>query len=202
MGRSRSSSHRSGRRGIGRVAALLALTLLLAGCGGGDGESDSEKEADVEFLNTALVRELTLLDAYTRGRSLLNGETAAIGRRFRAHQQEYVSALTKAVRGLGGETDAEMEDLDLSQAKTQADLLTLAYELESGTLAAYQEASPRLFTAAPRTLATAIGAGHAQHLAVLRQALGASPADAVPEAFDGGEVPPPEAGMPATAEAR
>jgi hypothetical protein len=35
------------------------------------------------------------------------------------------------------------------------------------------EASPRLNTDAPRTLATALAAGHAQHLIALRQAQGA-----------------------------
>ena len=46
---------------------------------------------------------------------------------------------------------------------------------------------------APRTLAASLAASHAQHLVVLRQALGAEPAESVPEAFEDGEVPPPGA---------
>lgn len=194
MGRSGFRQGSGGRRGVIRAAfALSLLTLAIAGCGGGGGESDgeSEKAADVEAVNAALSRELTLLEAYTRGRVLLKGRAAAIGRRFRAQEQEYISALTKAVRGLGGETDAEAAELDLSEVRTQEDFLALAYELESAALAAYVEAAPRLFTDAPQTLAASLAAGHAQHLVLLRQGLGVSPADSVPEAFDGGEVPVP-----------
>ena len=185
------------RRGFGRAAVVLALaTSILAaasGCGksGHGAETDPEKGSDVEILNAALSQELTTLGAYTRGQALLRGSRRAVGRRLRAQEQEYVDALTKGIRGLGGDTEAEPEELDLSRVQNQADLLALAYELESAALASYVEAAPRLFTAAPRTLDASLAAGHAQHLVVLRQALGASPADSVPEAFDGGEVPPP-----------
>jgi hypothetical protein len=75
--------------------------------------------------------------------------------------------------------------------KDQAGLLALAYELESAALAFYVEAAPRLYTSAPRTLGVSLAAGHGQHLVLLRQGLGVSGAASVPEAFDGGEVPPP-----------
>jgi hypothetical protein len=192
-----------GRRGFGRAALLLALalaaTLVAAGgCGkGGHGaETDPEKGSDAAILNGALAHELTLLDAYTRGRDLLRGPRRAVGRQLHAQEQEYVDALTKGIRGLGGEAEAEAEELDLSGAKDQAGVLGLLYELESGALAAYVEAAPRLNTAAPRTLDVSLAAGHAQHLVLLRQGLGASAAAAVPEAFDGGEVPPPPVGGP------
>lgn len=189
------------RRGFGRAAAVLALTLaaiLVAagGCGnsGHGAETDPEKGSDVEILNEALVRELTMLDAYTRGRALLRGPDRAVGRQLGAQEQEYADALTKGIRGLGGDTEAQPEDLDLTRVKDQAGFLALAYELESAALAFYVDAAPRLYTSAPRTLDASLAAGHAQHLVVLRQALGASPAASVPEAFDGGEVPPPGGG--------
>jgi len=191
MGRSRFIRLSPKRRGARRAASgLLALALVLSGCGDG-AETDSEKASDVEFLNVALGRELTMLDAYTRGLPRLKGRYAAVGRQLRAQEQEYVDALTKAIRGLGGEIQAEEADLDLPEAKSQTDVLAAAHELESAALASYIEAAPRLFTAAPRTLAAALAAGHAQHLVVLRQGLGAAAVDSVPEAFDGGEVPPP-----------
>ncbi len=43
----------------------------------------------------------------------------------------------------------------------------------------------------PVPLVAALAASHAQHLAVLRQALGASLAEAVPDAFESGYLPPP-----------
>lgn len=191
------------RRGISRAACFLALAFAAAlavtsGCGkGGHGaETDPEKGSDAEILNTALSHELTTLDAYTHGQALLRGSQRAVGRQLRAQEQEYVDALTKAIRGLGGETEAEPEELDLSRVKSQASFLDLAYELESAALASYVDSAPRLFTAAPRTLDVSLAAGHAQHLVLLRQALGTAPASSVPEAFDGGEVPPPEGSDP------
>jgi hypothetical protein len=173
--------------------ALVATVAVASGCGrGGHGaETDPEKGDDAAVLNAALARELTVLDAYTRGLRLLSGPERAVGRQLRAQEQEYVDALTKAIRGLGGETEAEAETLDFSRVDDQASFLTLAYGLESAALASYVDAAPRLFTAAPRTLDVSLGAGHAQHLVLLRQGLGTGAAASVPEPFDGGEVPPP-----------
>jgi hypothetical protein len=191
------------RRGFGRAAAVLALiltaTLVIAGgCGdrGRGAETDPEKGSDAEILNEALARELTLFDAYTRGRPLLRGPQRALGRQLRAHEQEYVDALNKAIRGLGGDAEAEPEELDLTEIKNEAALMALLYELESTALALYIEEAPRLFTSAPRTLDASLAAGHAQHLVVLRQGLGMDGAASVPEGFDGGEVPLPTGDNP------
>jgi hypothetical protein len=190
------------RRGFGRAAAVFcavaATSLLGPGCGksGHGAETNPEKASDAAILNAALAQELTALRAYGRGLPLLRGRLRAVGREFRAQEQEYVDALTKAIRGVGGETDAEPGDIDFSRAKRQAGFLALLYELESSALASDIDAAPRLFTSAPRSLAASLAAGHAQHLVVLRQGLGAGPAAAVPEAFDGGEVPPPRTSRP------
>jgi Ferritin-like domain len=187
-----------GRRGFGRAAAVFALVLAAVvattlGCGGrGHGaETDPEKGSDAAILNGALARELTLLGAYTRGRVLLQGPRQALGRQLRAQEQEYVDALTKAIRGLGGDTEAEPEELNLSRAKSRKASLLLLYEQEGAALASYVGAAPHLYSSAPRTLDASLAAGHAQHLVLLRQALGASAAASAPEAFDGGTVPPP-----------
>jgi hypothetical protein len=192
-----------GRRGFGRAAAVLALILAATlavggGCGdsGRGAETDPEKGSDAEILNEALARELTMLDAYTRGRPFLRGPQRAVGRQLRAQQQEYIDAVTKAIRGLGGDTEAEQEELDLSEVKDQAGLLAVLYELESAALDFYIEAAPRLYMSAPRTLDASLAAGHAQHLVVLRQGLGLDAAGSVPEGFDGGEVPLPAGGNP------
>jgi hypothetical protein len=191
------------RRGFGRAAAVLALALaatflIASGCGdsGRGAETDPEKGSDAEILGEALARELTMLDAYTRGRPFLRGPQRAVGRRLRAQEQEYVDALTKAIRGLGGDAEAEPEELDLAEIKDRAAVLALLYELESAALAFYIDAAPRLYTSAPRTLDASLAAGHAQHLVVLRQGLGMGAAGSVPEGFDGGEVPLPAGANP------
>lgn len=195
MGQFRFAGGYSRRRGTRRAVCLLLAFLALAplGCGksGQGAETDPEKGSDNELLNAALARELTTLEAYTEGLPLLKEPLRSVGRRFRADEQEYVDAITKAIRGLGGELEAEPEDVDLSGTKTQADLLAMIYELEGAALGAYLDAAPLLYTAAPRTLAASLAAAHAQHLVVLRQGLGADLVEAVPEAFDSGEEPLP-----------
>jgi Ferritin-like domain len=186
------------RRGFGRAAATLALALAailiaLGGCGdsGHGAETDPEKGSDAEFLNGELSRELTILGAYRRGQELLHGPQRPLGRRLLGQEQEYVDALTKAIRGLGGDSEAEAEELAFAQVRDQAAFFRLAYELESAALASYIDAAPRLYNAAPRTLDASLAAAHAQHLVVLRQGLGVPPAASIPEAFDGGVVPLP-----------
>ena len=175
--------------------AALAAAALLAGCGSsGEGaRTDPEKGHDADYLNSALGRELTTLDLYTAAMPRLRGRDAAVARRLRGHQQEYVDAITKAIRGLGGDATGEADELELPEQPSRADVLALAYERESQALAANVEAAPRLYTSAPRTLAATLAAGHAQHLVLLRQLLGAAAVESIPEAFDVGEIPAPGA---------
>ena len=182
------------RRGMVRVVAFLvvaAMAVVATGCSDDQKASDEEKAADVEVLDAALARELTLASAYARGERLLRGPNRAVGREFRAQAQEHADALTKAIRGLGGKTGAEQEELDFAGVASQADFLALAYGLENAALAAYLEATPRLATEAPRTLAASIATSHGQHLVILRQGLGATPAESASEAFEPGDLLPP-----------
>ncbi|HEX3242217.1 MAG TPA: ferritin-like domain-containing protein [Solirubrobacterales bacterium] len=180
---------------MGRFAtiALLLIVVVVTGCGkpGHGAETDSQKGSDAEILNAALGQELTALEVYTEGMSRIGPRFTPAARRLRAQEQEYVSAIAKAIRGLGGRATATAVEIDLGELHNQRDVLTLAYELESAALASDIEAAPRLFSDAPRTLAASLAAGHAQHLVVIRQGLGAPLSKAFPKAFDGGEVPPP-----------
>jgi Ferritin-like domain len=195
VGSDSSAGGSGGRRGFGRAAAVIAAAIVLGATGCGDSghgaETDPEKGSDAAILNAALSRELTILSAYRQGRSLLRPAERPVVRQLYAHEGEYVDALTKAVRGLGGDTEAEAEELDFGRVKDQVDLLDLAYELEGAALDYYVDSAAQLYTAAPRTLDAALAAGHAQHLVVLRQGLGASAAEAIPEGFDSAQVPPP-----------
>lgn len=161
------------RHGFGRAAslivALLSVLWLAAGCGkGGHGaETDPEKGSDAAILNEALGRELALLGVYTRGNRLLPARQRALGRRLRSEEQEYVDAITKAIRGLGGDTEAEPEEVDLSPVKDAAGLLALATELEETAVELYVDEATHLYTAAPRTLDAWLAAGHGEHLGML-----------------------------------
>lgn len=189
------------RRGFGRVAAVLAValvaTLVACGCGGGgdDATTDSEKAADVAILNEALAEELTAVAAFARVLPLLHGEMLSVAREFRGQDQAHVDGLTKTIRGLGGETEAEAAEPEGSGPKNRAEALTLAYEAENAALAEDLGAPSRLHTEAPRAVTASIAANHAQHLVVLRQGLGVPLAGAVPEPYESGELPPPTAAV-------
>lgn len=174
MGPDSSAGGYGRRRGFGHAACFLVLAfatvaLVAAGCGGsGHGaETDPEKGSDAAILNEALSRELTTLAAYTRGNGLLRGPERVLGRQLRAQEQEYVDALTKAIRGLGGDTEAAPEELDFTRVKDQGAFLALAYDLESAARDFYVDQAAHLYTAAPRTLDAWLAAGHGGHVALL-----------------------------------
>jgi hypothetical protein len=184
------------RRGVSRAAACFtacALAAIAVGCGssGDNAPADSEKAADAAVLNEALAQELTTVAAYQRGLALLHGPALAVSAEFRGQDQAHVDALTKAIRGLGAEVEAEASELESPGPQGRADTLLLAYEEENAALAQALNAAPALQRPAPRTLVASLAASHAQHLAVLRQTLGASFAEAVPDAFESGYLPPP-----------
>jgi hypothetical protein len=184
------------RRGVGRAAAYLitcVLAIAASGCGNSGGSTaDAEKAADVEVLNEALAQELTTVAAYKQGLVLLHGSVLAVAGEFLGQDQAHVDALTKAIRGLGGDVEAEASELETPGPEDRTDALILAYEEENTALANTLNAAPGLLTPAPRTLVASLAASHAQHLAILRQALGTSLTEAVPEAFESGYLPPPE----------
>lgn len=185
------------RRGVRRVAVCFitcALAIFASGCGNsGDGSPvDSEKAADAGVLNEALAQELTTIAAYGRAMTLLHGPALALAAEFRGQNQTHLDALTKAIKALGSEVEAEASELEAPGPQSRTEALVLAYEEENAALAKALNAAPSLFTPAPRTLVASLAASHAQHLTVLRQALGARLAEAVPDAFESGYLPPPE----------
>ena len=151
----------------------------------------AEKAADAEILNVAISQELTLVEAFDLGLPLLQrAQARALFRQFIAQEREHIDGFTKAMRGLGGEVDAEPEEIDLSDVKDERDYLLFAYDLIGLQLTHFLDDVTHLQTRAPQSFAAAIAASQAQHLVVLRQLLGAGLAESVPEAFDTGEVPP------------
>jgi len=182
--------------GVRALSGLLAVAAVcaLAGCGEqGNPAGRSEREHDVEVLNVAIGQEQALVDAYKRAAAFVHDpEIRAVMRTYAAQELEHIDGWMKAMRGLDGEVEAEAEELDYGGIKTEEDYLRFAYEVTSTDLTHFLEDVTQLSTSAPQSFAASIAANEAQHLVVLRQALGADLLEAVPEAFDTGEVPPPE----------
>jgi hypothetical protein len=183
------------RRGLGRAAVFLVVgaAFFVGGCGpkGHGAVTDSDKASDVEVLNSLLAQELTAVAAYERSLDLLHGRPLIVGQQLLGQDQAHLDALTKAIRGVGGETEAEAGELEEPGPKTRAEALRLAYEEENAALSEAIDSTPHLNTAAPSALAAALAASHAQHIALLRQLLGTDLAASVPNPFENGEQPPP-----------
>jgi rubrerythrin len=178
--------------------AGLAVALVLGGCGGGAGTTTAapDKAADAEILNNVLGREQAAVRAYERTLSLLHGAALAGAREFRAQEQEHVDAIVKALRGLGEKAEPEEEEIESEGLKSEADALGFLYEVESVSVANDLRAISHLTAPWPRSLLGSIAANQAQHLVLLRRALGADAAESIPEAFEDGTAPAPSAKMP------
>lgn len=179
------------RRALILGAIVTALAGGLAACGGGS-DSAVDKEADVRVLNEILGRQLAAIDAYGEALPALRGADLAMARAFRAHEQEHANETTKILRGLDGESDPPAETIEADGLETRLDALGFLYELESATIDAELNAVAELTIAWPRPAIAAMAANQAQRLVLIRRALGAGPLEAVPEAFETGETPPPE----------
>ena len=180
-------------RALVLLATALTLALAFAACGSG-GETTTvakDKAGDAEMLNDVLAREQAAVRAYERTLPLLHGAALASAREFRAQEQEHVNAIVKALRGLGEAAEPAAEEIESEGLKTQADALGFLYELESASLAYGLRAISHLTYPWPRSLLGSIVANQAQHLVVLRRALGADVAETIPEAFEDGTAPAP-----------
>jgi hypothetical protein len=181
------------RRALLVLAVGLAACLLMACGGSGPGTTTAapDKEADTEALNAVLARELAAVRAYDRTLPLLHGQDLGSAREFRASEQEHVDAVVKALRGLGAEAEPADEEIESEELKSAADALAFLYEVESVSVAYGLRAVSHLTAPWPRALLGSIVANQAQHLVVLRRALGADQGESIPRAFEDGTTPAP-----------
>jgi hypothetical protein len=185
---------RVARRALLLAAAAGLLAGALSGCGGGGGGSTAsgDQERDVKLLNDVLGRQLAVVRAYGRLLPNLHGSDLAMARQFRTQEQEHADATTKTLRGVGGAAEPASETIETSDLKTPADNLELLYAMESATLDLEQSVVGKLTAGSPRPLIDSMAANQAQRLVLLRQALGARGLEAIPAAFETGEISAPE----------
>ncbi|HVW47251.1 MAG TPA: ferritin-like domain-containing protein [Solirubrobacterales bacterium] len=187
----------------GATVVLLLMAALLAGCGGGGSstarateaaatEAPARQSPDGELLNKVLAREEGAVAAYAAVIPHLSPRLARMASYFRAQEQEHVDAVVKALRGLKAPAEATPEAIEPGEAKTAEERLVFLYEVEGATIDEELSAISNLEAPWPRSLLASTVADQAQHLTLIRQALGAGPLASVPVPFENGTAPPPE----------
>lgn len=182
------------RRALILALATGACAVALVSCGGGGGDSSStaaDKAADAAVLNEILARQTAAVAAYDHSLRGLGGHSLAVARVFRAQEQEHVDAILKSLRSLGEAAEPPAETIEASGRKTEAEYLEFLYELEAATIESELSAIARLTSPSPRSMLATTVANQAQHLVLLRRALGAKSVETVPRAFEDGTTPAP-----------
>jgi Ferritin-like domain len=185
------------RRALALAAVVAGLAAGVGACGSGDGGDGStvDPAADAAVLNEILGRQLAAVAAYGDALPALRGAGLAMARRFRVQEQEHVDATTKTLRGLEEPSDPVEETIEHGDLATPRDALDFLYRLESATIDAELNAVSRLTVGWTRPLIASMAANQAGRLVLIRRALGASPLETVPEAFETGETSAPEGMM-------
>jgi hypothetical protein len=188
----------------GATLAVLFIGGILAGCGGGGSSSatssaaalttpapSQEESADAEILDTVLARQEAAVEALGEVGPQLPPRLARMAAYFRAQEQEHVDAVLKALRGLKSSAESSPAPVDTSGLGSERERLVFLYEVESATIDEELSAISKLEAAWPRSLLASTVANQAQHLALLRQALGDGPLASVPVPFENGTAEAP-----------
>jgi hypothetical protein len=149
--------------GTSSVAPFVSQAL--AETGGGD----------AEILNFALTLEYLEADFYNvKGKSLgLSGEAKKYAKEFGAEESAHVSALTAAIKQLGGKPVAK--PTFVFPATSEKSFLALASVLENTGVGAYNGAAPSLQSKQVLASAGSIVQIEARHAAAIGLLIGKSP---------------------------
>lgn len=189
----------------GATLVLVVVGCILAGCGGGGSSTTGstaaittaapspEESADAQILGTVLGRQEAAAEAMRHVGPALAPRLARMVAYFRAQEQEHIDAVLKALRGLNSPAKPTVEPLDWAGLKTDRERLAFLYEVESSTIDEELSAISKLEASWPRSLLASTVANQAQHLTLLRQALGDGPLASVPVPFENGTTAPPDA---------
>jgi hypothetical protein len=172
---------------VDRRTALAGGALLLAGCGSGTLRSRVKKGAkvtagDVEVLNRLLEVEYYAIAAYSAGIPFLPHGQRKAAKQFLGQDVTHASTLAGLIKQGRGKAVRPHASYELGPPRPH-DILTLLHRLEAKQLDAYIQLIPSLSAGRLRSTAAAIMGNDAQHLSVLRAALGQPP---VPSALASG----------------
>lgn len=157
----------------------------MAGCGSQSLKTQVHNSAavlgsDVDLLNQLLHLEHTAIAAYTAGTPLLPTATQKAGKLFLNDELSHAGALAGLIKAAGGKPIKPAPSYALGHPRTSQEVLALLHEVENAQLTAYLDAITRLEPGFVQQSVASILANDAQHVAVVRAALGQT---AVPSAF-------------------
>jgi hypothetical protein len=205
-----------GRRQLFKMGgATIIGAAVLAACGSDDDDTDAsggdttttgsagDGSMDLALARTAASLEKLAVDTYQVGIDSGLVTTMAIGdaaKLFQEHHQAHLDALNGAVEGAGGEPVTEQNQAvfdalvapAVAAAQAEADIVQLAFDLESAAAQTYAFAGGALSVPALRSTIMTIGGIEARHAAVLQIAAQAmAPSAVFPEgrAFFPGDNP-------------
>jgi hypothetical protein len=170
------------------AGAGLAGAAVAVGCGKQSLRAQVHNSApvldtDVSLLNRLLHLEHRAIAAYTAGTPLLAPATVKAGKLFLGDELSHAGALSGLIRAAGAKPIKPAPSYELGHPRTSQEVLALLHEVELAQIRAYLEALPRLSPSSVRRSVAAIVANDAQHVTVVRAALGQP---AVPSAFVSG----------------
>jgi hypothetical protein len=164
--------------GAGLAGGLVAVAA--AGCGKHSAApkhriSAAARSANLEILNRALDLEHKVIAAYTAGIPLLARDAQKSAQQFLGQEFAHVSELTGLIKRQQGQPDKAQAVYDLGHPRSHDEVLQLLHDVERAQIGDYLQAIPEV---TPGTIRAALGAilgSDAQHIALLRSALGRAP---------------------------
>jgi len=162
-----------------------AAGLALAGCGKESlrqqvHNSKPVLNTDVDILNHLLHLEHVAIAAYTAGIPLLAPATHKAGQLFLNDEISHAGDIAGLVRAAGGKPIKPAPSYALGHPRTSQEVLMLLHNVENMQIAAYVDAIAVLRPGTLKQQIASILANDAQHIAVVRAALGQP---AIPSAF-------------------
>jgi Ferritin-like domain len=178
---------RRSRRELLAASGVLLGAVVLDGCGGGSSSTpvlqtapSGDRTVDVEILNRAIDLEFKTVAAYTAGIPLLNGAAAKAAKQYLSQELSHANELQGLVKEAGGTAHQQKAYYNLGRPRGATDVLMLLNRLENQQVRLYIDQVSVLSPGPVRAAVSAILANDAQHMTVLRSALGRPPA---PTAF-------------------
>ncbi len=158
---------------------------MLAGCGKQSlraqvHNSKPVLNTDVDILNRLLHLEHAAIAAYTAGTPLLSTSMAKAGALFLNDELSHAGELDGLIREAGAKPIQPAPSYALGHPRNTEEVLMLFHAVENAQIAAYLNAITLLEPGVVKQQVASILANDAQHVAVVRAALGTT---AIPSAF-------------------